>query len=212
MPNRKILLVEGNDDEHVLKHICGNCGIPNLDEVVSHEGDKDLLKSISSRIKFAQEGDIIGVVIDADASLDARWQSVRDQFVMAGCQGVPERPDPNGTILEPPGETLLLRAGVWIMPDNRTPGILEDFLHFLVPPPNGLLDHATACVELIASPLFSQNDKTKAVIHTWLAWQKKPGLPYGTAITARFLDPNLPQAGVLVSWLRRLFVEEAPTP
>ena len=33
MPGRKILLVEGKDDEHVLKHICGNRGIPELDSV-----------------------------------------------------------------------------------------------------------------------------------------------------------------------------------
>ena len=212
MPNRKILLVEGNDDEHVLKHICGNCGIPNLDEVVSHEGDKDLLKSISSRIKFAQEGDIIGVVIDADASLDARWQSVRDQFVMAGYQNAPVQPAPDGTIVEPPDGTLLPRVGVWIMPDNRTPGILENFLTFLVPQPNELLDHATACVESIANPLFKPQDKPKALIHTWLAWQSEPGRPYGTAIRARFLDPEVPQADALGAWLERLFVQQDTTP
>ena len=39
MAGRKILLVEGIDDEHVLKHICGNRGIPNLDDVRPHEGD-----------------------------------------------------------------------------------------------------------------------------------------------------------------------------
>ena len=32
MANGKILLVEGTDDEHVLKHICGNRDIPYLDE------------------------------------------------------------------------------------------------------------------------------------------------------------------------------------
>ena len=212
MPNRKILLVEGKDDEHVLKHICGNRGIPSLDEVVPHEGDRDLLESIPSRLQFAQEGDAIGVVIDADTDLDARWQSVRDRFAIAGYRGVPEQPDPNGTILEPPGETLLPRAGVWIMPDNRTSGILEDFLYFLVPPPNELLDHATACVESIASPPFSQSDKPKAIIHTWLAWQKEPGRLYGTAITAHFLNPGVSQVDTLVSWLKRLFYPGAPTP
>ena len=37
---RKILLVEGTDDEHVLKHICGNHGIPHLDEVKPCGSDK----------------------------------------------------------------------------------------------------------------------------------------------------------------------------
>ena len=48
-------------------------------------------------------------------------------------------------------------------------------------------------------------DEPKAVIHTWLAWQKEPGRPFGTAITARFLDPNVPEVDVLVAWLKRLF-------
>ena len=38
MANRRILLVEGVDDEHVMKHICGNHGIPELDEVKQHGG------------------------------------------------------------------------------------------------------------------------------------------------------------------------------
>ena len=210
VPNRKILLVEGNDDEHVLKHICGNRGIPILDQVIPHDGDRDLLKSLSSRLQFSQEGDSIGVVIDADTNLDARWQSIGDRLVKAGYTTVPEKPGLHGTILDPPGGTLLPKAGIWIMPDNRTSGILENFLHFLIPQPNELLEHATACVESIANPLFNQNDKPKAIMHTWLAWQEEPGKPYGTAITARYLNPTVPQVDVLVSWLIRLFVEEGP--
>lgn len=33
MAGKKILLVEGIDDEHVLKHLCGNRGVGQLDEV-----------------------------------------------------------------------------------------------------------------------------------------------------------------------------------
>ena len=52
---------------------------------------------------------------------------------------------------------------------------------------------------------FGDLAKPKALIHTWLAWQKYPGTPFGTAITARFLDPDVAQVDVLVSWLKRLF-------
>ena len=208
MAGQKILLVEGSDDEHVLKHICGNRGIPALDEVKPHGGDTELLESIPVRLRAsAEDGDVVGIIIDADTSLDTRWQSVRDRFTQVGYQNVPAVPDANGTIFEPPEGSLLPRAGVWIMPDNRTPGILEDFLSFLVPQPNDLFDHVTDSVDSIPNRLFSDNDEPKAVIHTWLAWQKEPGRPYGTAITARFLDSNVPQVEALVSWLRRLFYE-----
>ena len=201
-----ILLVEGVDDEHVLKHICGNRGGPQLSEVKTHDGVEDLLDSIPTTLRFAEENDVIGIVIDADIGLDSRWQALRARFAEAGYQDVPSEPNPSGTVIEPPDGGLLPRAGVWIMPDNRTTGKLEDFLRFLVPQPSELFDHATASVDGIPYRLFSQPDELKAVLHTWLAWQREPGKPYGTAITARFLDPDVPIVDVLVSWLERLFI------
>ena len=209
---RKILLVEGTDDEHVLRHICRGHRIPAPDEVKQSGGADRLLRYLPTQLNLSRgEDDDVGVVIDADNDLDARWQSLRDIFERAGYPNVPNQPDPNGTILEAPDGTLLPRAGVWLMPDNKTPGILEDFLRFLIPnQPNPLFDHVNASVDSIPDRLFSENDTPKAVIHTWLAWQKEPGRPYGTAITARFLDSQLPQARPLAGWLGRLF--DAPPP
>ena len=207
MADKKILLVEGTDDEHVLKNICGNRDIPNLDEVKPHEGVINLLESLKVRLTLSEEGDIIGVVIDADTEISDRWKSIRNQVTDVGYQNVPEQPDPDGTILDPPGGTLLPRLGVWIMPNNQTSGILEDFLHFLVPQSNILFNHARDSVAAIpeGERRFKPLDEPKAVIHTWLAWQKKPGLPFGKAITARFLDPDVPEVDVLAAWLKRLF-------
>jgi hypothetical protein len=52
---------------------------------------------------------------------------------------------------------------------------------------------------------FNAATEPKAIIHTWLAWQEEPGKPLGTAITARYLDPEVSEVDVLVSWLKRLF-------
>ena len=208
MPGQKILLVEGKDDEHVLKHICGNRGVSHLDEVKPLGDARKLIQNIPVQIKASsEEGDVVGVVIDADTNLDARWQSIRERLIRIGYRNVPTLPDPRGTVLDPPAESLLPKAGIWIMPDNKTPGILEDFLRFLVPGPDAPFDHVTTSVDSIPDRRFTENDKPKAVIHTWLAWQEEPGLPYGTAITARFLDPNVRQADALVSWLQRLFCQ-----
>lgn len=93
------------------------------------------------------------------------------------------------------------------MPDNQTKGILEDFLHFLVPTGSLLFSHVKSSVAGVpeGERRFSQLDQPKAIIHTWLAWQKEPGKPLGTAITAKFLDPNVAQVDVLVAWLKGLF-------
>ncbi len=205
---RRILLVEGVDDEHVMKHICGNHGIPHLDEIKEHGGAPNLLESVPVRIKASEEGDIVGIVIDADTNLRTRWQSIRDRITTMGYENAPEAPVPGGTNVDPPDGTLLPRLGIWVMPDNRTDGILEDFLRFLVPQPSVLLDHAENSVADIPEGerrFRPREDEPKAVIHTWLAWQREPGRPFGTAITERFLDSNVAEARVIASWLRRLF-------
>lgn len=208
MANGKILLVEGTDDEHVLKHICGNRGIPHLDEVEKYGSVEKLIESIGVRLPLLiEEGDVVGIVIDADTDISARWQSIRDRITNIGYQNVPDQPDPDGTILGPPLGTYLPRLGVWVMPNNQTSGILEDFLRFLVPQPNPLFDHVRASVVTIpeGERRFKQLYEPKAIIHTWLAWQEYPGRPFGTAITANFLDPDVPEVDVLVAWLKRLF-------
>ena len=206
MAGKKILLVEGSDDEHVLKHICGERGAGKLDEVKPQGDVLRLLENFPVRLK---ESDVeaLGVVIDADTELAARWQSLRDRLTKAGYQNVPANPAPAGTILAPPSEGLLPRVGVWIMPDNQTRGILEDFLHFLVPSGSKLFGHVKSSVAAIpeGERRFSQLAEPKAIIHTWLAWQQAPGRPLGTAITAKFLDPNVAQVDVLVVWLKQLF-------
>ncbi len=60
MANGKILLVEGTDDKHVLKHICGNRGIPHLDKVKSCGNDIKLIENLEVRLKVSEEGDVIG--------------------------------------------------------------------------------------------------------------------------------------------------------
>lgn len=207
MSPKKILLVEGIDDEHVLKHICGNRGVPHLNEIKQHGGVPKLLESFPVRLKASEDGDIVGLVIDADGDLNSRWQSLRDLVIRVGYRDVPEIPARDGTILDHPASELLPRLGIWIMPDNQTKGIWEDFLRFLVPAESRLFDYVKLSVANIpeGEKRFSQLAEPKALIHTWLAWQEEPGNPYGTAITTRALDPNVAQVDVLVSWLTRLF-------
>jgi hypothetical protein len=206
MAGKRILLVEGTDDEHVLKHLCGQRDVQALDEIKPQGSVERLLESFPVRLK---ESDIeaLGVVIDADTNIAARWGSLRHRLTAAGYPNVPDQPAPAGTILTPPPATGLPRVGVWIMPDNQTRGILEDFLRFLVPPGSALFTHVQSSVAGIpsAEKRFSQLAEPKAVIHTWLAWQKVPGRPLGTAITAKFLDANVAEVDVLVAWLKKLF-------
>lgn len=211
MAAKRILLVEGNDDEHVIKHLCGTLGIQSLDEIKPYGGVEHVLASIPVRLK---ESDIeaLGIIVDADVDLASRWEALRDRLLRAGFERIPAEPDPTGTIVLPPKGSLLPRVGIWIMPDNQTKGILEDFLLFLVPQESPLLKYVKTTVDGIpqTEQRFNESNKAKAIIHTWLAWQENPGKPLGTAITARYLDPSVDLVDVLVSWLKRLFFEQTP--
>jgi hypothetical protein len=93
------------------------------------------------------------------------------------------------------------------MPDNTLPGMLENFIQFLVPPDNALWPRAEECVAQIPEPerRFPPEHQIKAHVHTWLAWQEEPGTPLGLAITKRYLDADVPHAHQLMDWIRRLF-------
>jgi len=210
MAPKKVLLVEGKDDVHVVRHLCGNRNGPHIDVFRPHDSVENLLDSFPISFKACEEGDIFGVIIDADLNLSWRWESVRNQLLKLEYENVPKTPAYDGTILDPPADKLLPRVGFWIMPDNRINGILEDFLQFLVPVGSLLFEHVILSIEGIPENeiKFTLVNKPKVIMHTWLAWQSDPGRPFGTAIKAKFLDPDVPQVGVLVDWLNRLFLDD----
>ncbi len=206
MAGKKILLVEGIDDEHVLKAICGQRSVGKLDEIKPQGSVNQLLENFPVRLKES-EIEVLGIVLDADTDLAGRWDSMKHRLQQAGYEAVPDQPAADGTILPPPPNKLLPRFGVWLMPDNQNRGILEDFLRFLVPTGSQLFEHVKSSVASIpeSERRFSQLAEPKAIIHTWLAWQEEPGKPLGIAITAKFLDPKVAQVDILVAWLKRLY-------
>ena len=205
---RKILLVEGNDDQHVVKRICEKYDVPRIDEINPIGDVNKVIESFEVQIKnLREEGDVVGAIVDADVCFPSRWQSFRDRIVKAGYQDVPIEPPSSGVILSSPTGGYLPRMGVWIMPDNHSNGIMEDFLRFLVGPKDQLWPHAQNAVTKIPNTpqKFREIDNSKALIHTWLAWQRNPGRPFGLAIKARFLDAGVPEANMFASWIKRLF-------
>lgn len=218
---RNVLLVEGSDDRHVFKSLLGYhhvaCvfrGQPEYDqipleliEIIDREGIDRLLETLEV-VLIASGERRVGIVVDADTDLAARWQSLRNKLIEFGYNTVPMNAGHEGTILQQEGLPIV---GIWIMPDNLVAGRLEDFLRFLIPSNDLLWPMAENIVEqvIVTDRRFPEEHKSKALIHTWLAWQRKPGRPMGIAITARYLDPTAPHAQQLINWLRRLFELES---
>lgn len=214
MAGARVLLVEGKDEELVLPRLCQARGIDFNQSAISVRqkgGYTEILKGLKTEIKAAAGNgiEILGIVIDADDSRDSRWQAVRDRLIQSGYVDLPSLPDKRGTIIPRDDSQDLPTIGVWLMPDNEDPGMLETLMALLVPRRDSnpvwlFAEQATTSVYENHQP-FSAVRKPKALLHTWLAWQEKPGTPIAQAITASYLEAGNPAADHFVAWIKRLF-------
>lgn len=205
MAGTRVLLVEGKDNEHVVKNICGRLGLGKIDKIRPAEGIKPLLEMLPVQLRESDLA-VLGIILDADDDLTARWRALVDRFAEAGYPDINDQPAEEGTILLSPSD-LLPKVGIWVMPNNQIPGMLEDFLKFLIPENDLLLEHAQQSLEGLPDQRFAATHRPKALMHTWLAWQEEPGKPYGQAITARYLDADLPLGKSFAAWLQKTFFE-----
>ena len=196
-----ILLVEGNDDKHVVMSLFTHHDVKSNFEIIDKKGIDELLRTLPTQLK-GSELQRLGIMVDADEDIAGRWQSLTDILRKAGYTVPPESPETAGTILQHDGKPTV---GIWLMPDNQASGMIEDFIRILVPPNDVLIDYARHCVDGLPERRFGLTHRSKAEIHTWLAWQDHPGTPMGLAITRKYLDAECPHAAVFIGWIRRLF-------
>jgi hypothetical protein len=200
------LIVEGIDDKFSIINLmmrhgwvwdASNDFIPFIKDA---GGVFEAIESLPTAIKSFSR---IGIVVDADMNCTSRWNQIKAKSVEY-FPNFPENPDSAGTVLTF-GNT---RLGIWLMPNNVDGGKLEDFLATLVPKTDQCWSWADdAAQEAISrGAQFSQGDFIKAHIHTWLAWGRAPGLPFGTAITAATFLHDSDLAIAFVKWMNALFV------
>ena len=200
---RNFLLVEGKDDKHVFYNLLKLYNIPEQFDIEDADGIEELKDTFVASL-VSSELQRLGVVVDADSDLQVRWYSLRNMMINAGYNSVPMIPDVNGTIVKQQGK---ITVGIWLMPDNTLPGMIEDFIKFLVPEDDMLWPLAEDIVQKVIETdcKFRPSYKSKAHLHTWLAWQEEPGGPMGQAITKRYLNADEAHARQLITWIRQLF-------
>ena len=214
-PNQ--LLVEGKNDQHVIWALCEQYNIPETFKVQlpeqGTEGVEALLEGLLLKLK-EENLRILGLVVDADQDLPARWQSIRDRLIASDYPkaDIPDLPRVEGWVYQP-ADPFLKRVGVWVMPNNQLPGMLEDFAAMLMPEDDNLRPKAEEILREIEREglnRYGEIHHAKALIHTWLAWQETPGMPMGQAITAQVLRRESAIAQVFADWLQQLFQAEIP--
>lgn len=207
------LVVEGKDDEHAIRHLLVRHGIDCdaasaagwLPYFTPVGGREKLLEGVTTTVSLSN-GRAVGFVLDANSSLQDRWNAMVSRLREMDVE-TPETIPPDGFVGESP--KYRARVGVWLMPDNQRSGALEHFLETLIHEADPLIEHARGSTararDLGARYPDNDNGVAKAVLHAWLAWQENPGLPYGSAIRARYFRHDSPVAERFVEWFHRVF-------
>ena len=202
--------MEGDADQRVIPYLMEENGVPwppsSFHVFIDARGSVDeiLRPGVIGGELVASGLEALGIVVDADGDAVARWDQLRtccsNEF-----QNLPDQIPAEGLeVVHADGP----RFGVWIMPNNRFQGMLEDLLVQLIPDESSHLHElARNCVAEARSndAPFRDAHERKSEIYTWLAWQDPPGLRLHEAVKHRVLDPKKPESRPFVKWFRGLF-------
>ena len=198
-PPENVLLVEGQDDKHVVRHLClRSQSIPQFC-TLDKDGFPGLLPGISLEIKVPGRK-VVGIVVDANSNLQSRWDAVCNRLKAVNIQP-PDTPDPTGTII-----SSAPRIGIWLMPNNQSPGELEDFVQEMIPVGDPVWPMSKAYIQGIPDTerKFTNSKILKAKLYAWLATRGTPGR-MGLAIKTGDLLVDKELSIEFMAWLRRLF-------
>lgn len=204
---KKVLLVEGSTDCHVVLALCIAHQVEDELFGLYDCGNDDLaLKRLNALFDASVEKpDIIGLMLDADQpNAQRRWESIKGKL-HGRPYDFPTEPVPSGTIIDPsePGNP---RLGFWLMPNNQEAGMLEDFVTEMMPV--NAVNVIQHCLEIARNEnctTYKKGHQAKAIVHTYLAWQDEPGHPIGLSITTGALVPETITARNFTNWLGLLF-------
>ncbi len=217
-PDPRVLLVEGEDDKHVVLQLCDHHESFSVDwpsktavlsspsassfSVEEKGGICGLLSAIEPAIKVSGR-QAVGILADANDDVDKRWNAITCRLPKVGTR-LPASPNPAGTIID--GTDGTPRVGIWLMPNNESCGELEDFVVQMIRGADRVWPLSQGYIKKIpqADRKFSEKKEKKAQLYAWLAARKDPGR-MGSAIGAGDLEIGGKLSKKFVDWLRQLF-------
>lgn len=216
-----ILLVEGPGDRGVFEQICNSLqlnpeiqvGTPK-DNQGTRNGKPGVFNRLPILLKKITDGELVSlaVVMDADyVQYNEDYQKTIEKFteiVTPYGFNLVQRVEnqSNGLVFE--NSDGLADLGLWIMPNNRDEGMLEDFIKPCVSTTEQpLFNHAVQVVQAVPNKKFKDHHYSKAEVATWLAWQIKPGQGLYSAVKDNLLDTDHPLFQELAQWLKNIFTQ-----
>lgn len=207
-PNK--LFVEGINDKHVVSALCKYYNVSENFDIIPCNNIDQVFYHLKLALMDPVKNPIIGVIVDADRSIENRYRTFQSYISQAnfydmGTLNLKE----SGLILFPKEKGNPI-VGAWFMPDNKLNGMLEDFVLSFEGTDNTLMKEADSVLNTIEQKgiqRYKTIHRSKAKVHSYLAWQETPGMPMGQAITAHVLNPNSSKAKIFVDWLSNLYHE-----
>jgi hypothetical protein len=214
-----LLLVEGrNDSNAVLQLVRLKFDADPAFGISECGGADGALKKFSGRLANpSPQPRILGLILDTDIegstakdAVERRWTQIKSKI--GASYNLPKDFPEEGLITDPlPGrkaKEALPRIGVWLMPDNKAFGMLEDLLM------EALGDREkdytlTVVKQAKTDKVASYHDShlSKAIIRTYIAWQEPPDVQYiGLAIKEGHFQNIEAACAQFLDWLGRLFV------
>ena len=220
LPTDGVLLVEGQDDKHIVWHLCAKNNSTfsvrrnEYDHFVTllaqsttfhiaEQGNRPRVISAMGQLVKARNPKPFGIVVDADDDQGHCWSQIVAGFNGTGVK-LPCSPDPTGTII--PGEGFLPRIGIWLMPNNVSTGEMENFIRGMVSTSDLIWPLSEGYINGIPDQekRFASNKLEKATIFAWLSTKKEPGR-IGAAIGDNQLEVDGRQCREFLDWIERLF-------
>jgi hypothetical protein len=153
-----ILVVEGESDQKFFEQLCKTLGLhaavkvapPRALQAGAYNTKQGVFNYLPTLLDQLKDGQLtrLGVAVDADSPPNGGFPATqalatktlaRFDYTLSTSQSA-------GLVYE--HHDGLADVGVWVMPDNQTPGILEDWAQqCLVPQERTLFDHARSAVQ-----------------------------------------------------------------
>lgn len=184
-------------------------------EIREEGGIDSLCKEIEVRLR-EEKLERIGFVFDADNDPNARWKQVRNEILKA----YEELPTVDSSVLKKDLQYKPVSGGVWVkrqkpeigmwmMPNNKDAGAIENFLEHMVYPDDYRWGRAQNYVNEVIKDskkfskfkIFDRKNTLKANIHAWLAVQNKPTRFLGRAIESGDFNLAAQKAQPFRQWL-----------
>ena len=192
----KLLIVEGKEDELFFSAFCHHLRLNDI-QVLSIGGKTNLpsnLKALKKATNFSQVT-ALGIIRDADEDANAAFQSVCSALQHAGL------PIPTKPMTPAPGHPRVL---VMILPDNQSPGALEDVCLKAIAgtPAMRCVDEFFCCLQRHHLP--PPKILSKAKVLAYLTSLPEPDKRLGESAEAGYWDWDHPAFSDLKDFLRSL--------